>query len=35
MNEPFNKFAQISIDLKKFRIRVHKESLYSIACKYK
>jgi hypothetical protein len=30
MNEPSNKFTQISIDLKKFRIRVHKESLHLI-----
>ena len=30
MNEPSNLFTQISIDLKKFRIRVHKESLHLI-----
>lgn len=30
MNEPSNLVAQISIDLKKFRIRVHKESLHLI-----
>lgn len=30
MNEPSNLFTQISVDLKKFRIRVHKESLHLI-----
>lgn len=30
MNEPSKLFAQMSIDLKKFRIRVHKESLHLI-----
>lgn len=30
MNDAYNLFAQISIDLKKFRIRVHKESLHLI-----
>jgi hypothetical protein len=30
MNNTYNIFAQISIDLKKFRIRVHKESLHLI-----
>jgi hypothetical protein len=30
MSEPANLLAQISIDLKKFRIRIHKESLHLI-----
>jgi hypothetical protein len=30
MNEPFNLNTQMSIDLKKYRIRVHKESLHLI-----
>ena len=30
MNEPSNLFTQMSVDLKKFRIRVHKESLHLI-----
>lgn len=30
MNEPSNLLTQISIDLKKFRIRIHKESLHLI-----